>query len=100
MANTTRSPSSERPLVGEPELRSRPTGRSQLTIGLAVTPDTPDRNRPGEWIEDTSFFKRVCWTYLRRERRASSRGLASIIVMAVEPARLETDNTRSAPASR
>jgi single-strand DNA-binding protein len=65
----------------EPELRFTANGRSQLTIGLAVNHRYPDRNRPGEWVEDTSFFNVVCWTDLAENVSASVQKGSRIIVM-------------------
>jgi single-strand DNA-binding protein len=65
----------------EPELRFTANGRSQLTIGLAVNHRYPDRSRPGEWIEDTSFFNVVCWTDLAENVSASVQKGSRIIVM-------------------
>ena len=65
----------------EPELRFTANGRSQLTLGLAVNHRYPDRSRPGEWIEDTSFFNVVCWTDLAENVSASVQKGSRIIVM-------------------
>ena len=65
----------------EPELRFTANGRSQLTLGLAVNHRYPDRNRPGEWIEDTSFFNVVCWADLAENVSSSVQKGSRIIVM-------------------
>jgi single-strand DNA-binding protein len=77
----------------EPELRFTANGRSQLTLGLAVNHRYPDRNRPGEWIEDTSFFNVVCWTDLAENVSASVQKGSRIIVMGrLSQRSWETDN--------
>jgi single-strand DNA-binding protein len=77
----------------EPELRFTANGRSQLSLGLAVNHRYPDRNRPGEWIEDTSFFNVVCWTDLAENVAASVQKGSRIIVMGrLSQRSWETDN--------
>jgi len=77
----------------EPELRFTANGRSQLTLGLAVNHRYPDRNRPGEWIEDTSFFNVVCWTDLAENVAASVQKGSRIIVNGrLSQRSWETDN--------
>ena len=65
----------------EPELRFTANGRSQLTIGLAVNHRYPDRSRPGEWVEETSFFNVVCWADLAENVSASVQKGSRILVM-------------------
>ena len=64
----------------EPELRFTANGRSQLTLGLAVNRRYPDRNRPGEWVEETSFFNVVCWADLAENVSSSIQKGSRIIV--------------------
>jgi single-strand DNA-binding protein len=64
----------------EPELRFTANGRSQLTIGLAVNRRYPDRARPNEWVEETSFFNVVCWGDLAENVSASVQKGSRVIV--------------------
>jgi len=64
----------------EPELRFTANGRSQLTLGIAVNRRYPDRARPNEWIEETSFFNVVCWADLAENVSASVQKGSRIIV--------------------
>ena len=64
----------------EPELRFTANGRSQLTLGVAVNRRYPDRNRPGEWVEETSFFNVVCWADLAENVSSSVQKGSRIIV--------------------
>ena len=77
----------------EPELRFTANGRSQLTLGLAVNHRYPDRSRPGEWVEETSFFNVVCWADLAENVSASVQKGSRIIVMGrLRQRSWETDN--------
>ena len=77
----------------EPELRFTANGRSQLTLGLAVNHRYPDRGRPGEWVEETSFFNVVCWADLAENVSASVQKGSRIMVMGrLRQRSWETDN--------
>jgi single-strand DNA-binding protein len=77
----------------EPELRFTANGRSQLTLGLAVNHRYPDRNRPGEWVEDTSFINVVCWADLAENVSSSVTKGSRILVMGrLNQRSWETDN--------
>ncbi|HEY5013739.1 MAG TPA: single-stranded DNA-binding protein [Acidimicrobiia bacterium] len=77
----------------EPELRFTANGRSQLTLGLAVNHRYPDRGRPGEWVEETSFFNVVCWADLADNVAASVQKGSRILVMGrLRQRSWETDN--------
>ena len=65
----------------EPELRFTANGRSQLTLGLAVNHRYPDRQRDGEWVEETSFFNVVCWGDLAENVSSSVQKGSRILVM-------------------
>jgi single-strand DNA-binding protein len=65
----------------EPELRFTASGRSQLTIGLAVNHRYPDRGRPGEWVEEVSFVNVVCWADLAENVSASVQKGSRLLVM-------------------
>ncbi len=64
----------------EPELRFTASGRSQLTLGVAVNHRYPDRSRQGEWIEETSFFNVVCWADLAENVASSVQKGSRILV--------------------
>ena len=64
----------------EPELRFTSSGRSQLTLGIAVNRRYPNRNQPGEWVEETSFFNVVCWADLAENVSSSVQKGSRIIV--------------------
>jgi single-strand DNA-binding protein len=77
----------------EPELRFTANGRSQLTLGLAVNHRYPDRSRPGEWVEETSFFNVVCWADLAENVSSSVQKGSRILVMGrLRQRSWETDN--------
>jgi single-strand DNA-binding protein len=77
----------------EPELRFTANGRSQLTLGVAVNHRYPDRSRPGEWVEETSFFNVVCWADLAENVSSSVQKGSRIIVMGrLRQRSWETDN--------
>jgi single-strand DNA-binding protein len=77
----------------EPELRFTAGGRSQLTLGVAVNRRYPDRNRPGEWVEETSFFNVVCWADLAENVSSSVQKGSRIIVNGrLHQRSWETDN--------
>jgi single-strand DNA-binding protein len=77
----------------EPELRFTANGRSQLTLGVAVNRRYPDRNRPGEWVEETSFFNVVCWADLAENVSSSVQKGSRIIVNGrLRQRSWETDN--------
>jgi single-strand DNA-binding protein len=77
----------------EPELRFTANGRSQLTLGIAVNRRYPDRGRPGEWVEETSFFNVVCWADLAENVSASVQKGSRIIVSGrLRQRSWETDN--------
>ena len=77
----------------EPELRFTSSGRSQLTLGIAVNRRYPDRSRQGEWIEETSFFNVVCWADLAENVSASVQKGSRIIVSGrLRQRSWETDN--------
>ena len=77
----------------EPELRFTANGRSQLMLGLAVNHRYPDRGRPGEWVEETSFFNVVCWADLAENVSASVQKGSRILVMGrLRQRSWETDN--------
>lgn len=48
----------------EPELKELPSGTIVSEFGLAVNRRWPDRDNPGEWKEDTSFFDVSCFSKL------------------------------------
>jgi len=77
----------------EPELRFTANGRSQLTLGVAVNRRYPDRGRPGEWVEETSFFNVVCWADLAENVSSSVQKGSRIIVSGrLRQRTWETDN--------
>ena len=77
----------------EPELRFTSSGRSQLTLGIAVNRRYPNRNQPGEWIEETSFFNVVCWADLAENVSSSVQKGSRIIVNGrLHQRSWETDN--------
>ena len=77
----------------EPELRFTANGRSQLTLGIAVNRRYPDRGRPGEWVEETSFFNVVCWADLAENVSSSVQKGSRIIVSGrLRQRSWETDN--------
>ena len=77
----------------EPELRFTANGSSKLSLGLAVNHRYPDRGRPGEWVEDTSFFNVICWADLADNVAASVQKGSRIIVMGrLSQRSWETDN--------
>jgi single-strand DNA-binding protein len=77
----------------EPELRFTANGRSQLTLGIAVNRRYPDRGRPGEWVEEVSFFNVVCWADLAENVSASVQKGSRIIVNGrLRQRSWETDN--------
>ena len=78
-------------LTREPEMRFTPSGAGQSLFGIAVNYRRPDRQRQGEWIEETSFFNIVCWGTLAENVQGLAKGTRVIVTGRIQQRSWETE---------